>query len=228
VPRKIKGPEVAAGNRYCRSSVAVACRVEPAAGAAFDELVEVLQQIYLNFRLVFLVDTVYRHGGMGTPFAFTARRESCPKRQTFFREQGTRPNPCGILSSRRSVWWSKQGGAYLPRSIVAPADETISSSGVRLSTATQQVAGVGGVTSRISRCGFASRKEWRRNSWFGIACDPQHSPPRPQADELSSHKSHFLEAVGCCVIGWAFGRLARFLPLNDGQHSLLTADPSGR
>lgn len=140
---------------------------------------------------------------------------------------GTRPNPCGILSSRRSVWWSKQGGAYLPRSIVAPADETISSSGVRLSTATQQVAGVGGVTSRISRCGFASRKEWRRNSWFGIACDPQHSPPRPQADEFSSHKSHFLEAVGCCVIGWAFWEIGAIFAAQRWSTSFLLPTPLG-
>jgi hypothetical protein len=73
----------------------VACRVEPAAGAAFDELVEVLQQIYLNFRLVFLVDTVYRHGGMETPFAFTRTARELPKRQTFFREWEPGRTPAG-------------------------------------------------------------------------------------------------------------------------------------
>jgi hypothetical protein len=45
---------------YRRSSVAAARRFEPDAVAVFDELVEVLQQIYLNFQLVLPVDIVYR------------------------------------------------------------------------------------------------------------------------------------------------------------------------
>jgi hypothetical protein len=43
--------------------------------------------------------------------------------------------------------------------------------------------------------------------------DAQHS----QADEFGSDKSRFSKVARSCVIGWTFGGLAQFLPLDDGH-----------
>jgi hypothetical protein len=95
---------------------------------------------------------------------------------------GTRSNPCAILSSRRSIQWSQQGGARLSRLILTLGDETIPSPGVHL----------------------------------------LRQAPNSQVPFLEGRR---MLSAGCCVIGWAFGRLARFLLLNDGHTSFLSADP---
>lgn len=138
---------------------------------------------------------------------------------------GSRRNPRANLSSRRSVRWSKQGGACLPRSIVTLADETISSSGVHQPVATHQ--------SRWAR-------GWHRG-FLGAHCVTKgmeterllwHCMRRAASSAGSSGRQiqlaqvPFLEVARGCVIGWAFGGLARFLLLNGGHTSLLTADPS--
>jgi hypothetical protein len=51
---------------------------------------------------------------------------------------GSRSDSRAILASRRSVPWSKQGGARLPRLSLPLVNETISSPGVHLSAATHQ------------------------------------------------------------------------------------------
>jgi hypothetical protein len=75
----------------------MACRLEPDAVAVFDELVEVLQQIYPTFQLVFLVDAVYhflRHSYLEALFLvrwlcrsrFNRTARELPKRRRCLRE----------------------------------------------------------------------------------------------------------------------------------------------
>jgi hypothetical protein len=72
------------------------------------------------------------------PFSLQPRGYEVAKMPKASSRTGSRNGPRVSLASRRSVPWSKHGGAHLPRLSLPLVDETISSLGVRLSAATRQ------------------------------------------------------------------------------------------
>src|SRR5258708_22730583 len=154
------------------------------------------------FRSMFMSFPLHPHG-----YKVAARKVSS--------RMGNRRNLRASLSSRRSVQWAKQGEARLPRLILTLADETIPSPGVRLSAARHQTR-----WGRGWHLGFLGAHcatvvvETERLVWH---CTPRAASCAwcPQVDESSSNKCHSSKVAGCCVIRWALGGLARFLPYND-------------
>ena len=139
---------------------------------------------------------------------------------------GSRRNPRASLSPRRSVWWSEQGGTYLPRSIVA-LDETISSPSVHPFAAPHQRRWGRGWHRRFLRRGLRHG----RHGGGTVALDRMrraassagYSGKRIQLGQVPSLEGR---QVLCHRMG--FGGLARFLPLAGGHISFPSADPSGR
>jgi hypothetical protein len=78
--------------------------------------------------------------GMGMPFRFNRTAREIAKTPKVSSRMGTRPNPCAILSYRRSVRWSQQYGAQ-PHPVIFPAQAF-----TRLGT---KLPGGWGVASRI-------------------------------------------------------------------------------
>jgi hypothetical protein len=128
----------------------MACRLEPDAVAVFDELVEVLQQIYPTFQLVFLVDAVYhflRHSHLEALFLVRwlcrsrfnrTARELQRAEGVFGNGNEAEPVRDPVVSTLCPV--VAAGGARLSRLILTLGDETISSPGVHLSAASTNLA----------------------------------------------------------------------------------------
>jgi hypothetical protein len=72
------------------------------------------------------------------PFSLQPRGYKVAKMPKASSRTGSRSDPRASLASRRSVPWSKQGGAHLPWLSLPLVDETISGPGVHLSAATHQ------------------------------------------------------------------------------------------
>jgi hypothetical protein len=72
------------------------------------------------------------------PFSLQPRGYKVAKMPKASSRTGNRSDRRASLASRRSVPWSRQGGAHLPRLSLPLVDATISGPGVHLSAATHQ------------------------------------------------------------------------------------------